>query len=492
MYYRQKIDAMNSVRRGEVQVRIIGRRMEIKELERCERSGKSELVCVYGRRRVGKTFLVEQTFQGSFAFRATGVESSNTRQQLKAFHQRLREHGDETRAIPKDWFEAFSRLDDILSREDTILSANRKKIVFFDEFPWFATPRSDFLVAFSEFWNRRGTESGDYLFIICGSATSWIIENVLENTGSLYHRVTCQIYLSPFSLKESEIFFEDRGFDWSRNQIMECQMVFGGLPFFMDLLNPNESFRQNVDRLIFRPRALLRGESNRLLEATLKKSPVYGQILELLAGQRYGMLKSQCKEVLGLSDGTFTRAVDDLVKCGYIAEYKRQHMRRNPLCIQLIDSFLLFHYRFLSDEHELSSYSELADKEGSFSNWRGYAFEMLCMHHLDQIKDALGISGVNTVSYPWVSQGKTKGAQIDLVIEREDKVTDLCEMKCTDRPFVMTKEDETKLLKRKNLFKEETGTKNALRIVLVSAEGLAGTAHTEHISEVITMDDLFR
>ena len=154
-------------------MKIIGRRQEIKELEQCERTAKSELVCVYGRRRVGKTFLVEQTFAGSFAFRATGVEGGNTRQQLKAFHQRLKEHGDETRTIPKDWFEAFSRLDQVLARKDTVLSPHNKKIVFLDEFPWFATARSDFLMAFGEFWNRRGTESGDYLFIICGSATSW-------------------------------------------------------------------------------------------------------------------------------------------------------------------------------------------------------------------------------------------------------------------------------------------------------------------------------
>ena len=178
-------------------MKMIGRRNERKELEACEKSKKSELVCVYGRRRVGKTFLVEQTFEGSFAFRATGVEGGNTRQQLKSFHRRLKEHGDTVKTIPKDWFEAFSRLDAVLSRDDVLLSPHEKKIVFFDEFPWFATARSDFLMAFGEFWNRRGTQNQDYLFIICGSATSWIMQNVIDNTGSLYQRVTCQIFLEP-------------------------------------------------------------------------------------------------------------------------------------------------------------------------------------------------------------------------------------------------------------------------------------------------------
>lgn len=472
-------------------MRIIGRRNEIRELERCEASSKSELVCVYGRRRVGKTFLVEQTFASSFAFRATGVEGGNTRQQLKAFHQRLKEHGDVTKAAPGDWFEAFSRLDQVLSGNNTPLSPHNKKIVFLDEFPWFATARSDFLMAFGEFWNRRGTETGNYLFIICGSATSWIIKNVLDNTGNLYHRVTCQIFLAPFSLRETELFLNDREFGWARSQILECQMIFGGLPFFMDLLNRNESLRQNVDRLMFRSRALLKGESNRLLEATLKKSPAYGQILEFLSRHRYGMLRSECQGALGLANGTFSRAVEDLIKCGYVIEYKRNYEKRKPEYLQLIDSFLLFHYHFLSKDSDAESYTELAQREGVFSNWRGHAFEVLCLQHTDQIKSALGISGVRTRSYPWIGATEEGGAQIDLVIERDDRITDLCEMKCTDRPFVISKECEKNLLHKREVFRKVTGTNQTLHIVLVSAEGIAGTAHTEHISFVVTMDDLF-
>nr|MCR5203876.1 ATP-binding protein [Lachnospiraceae bacterium] len=178
-------------------MKIIGRRDEIYELERCEKSNKSELVCVYGRRRVGKTYLVEQTFSDYFAFRATGVETGNTRTQLKAFNQRLKDCGDEERKIPEDWFEAFSRLERVLKKETIRRSAHGKKIVFFDEFPWLATARSDFLVAFEEFWNRCGTVSGDYMFIICGSATSWIIKNIISNTGSLYNRVTSRLFLKP-------------------------------------------------------------------------------------------------------------------------------------------------------------------------------------------------------------------------------------------------------------------------------------------------------
>ena len=474
-------------------MRIIGRREEQHELERYARSDKSELVCVYGRRRVGKTWLIEQTFSDAFAFRATGVEEGNTRQQLKSFHQRLVEYGDTTRTIPRDWFEAFSRMEKLLQREDVLRSAYGKRIVFLDEFPWFDTERSDFLMAFGEFWNRCGTAGGDYLFIICGSATSWIIEKVLENSGSLYHRVTGQIFLSPFSLRETEQFFRDKEFDWSYAQIAECQMVFGGLPFFLDLLHRDESLSQNIDRLCFRPHALLRDESSRLLEATLKKSPVYERILSFLSLHRYGVKRQECFEALNISKGSFERAVDDLVKCDYIRKFKKLHEIRKPIYLRLVDPFLLFHYYFLSGEakEEVTSFTAYMHDTARHSNWRGTAFELLCLYHVNAIKRALGIAGVRTTEYAWSSRKKKNGAQVDLVIERDDGITDLCEMKFTDRPYEITATYESSLLNKADVFREETKTKNRLRLVMISAAGLAGAAHTEHIAQVLTLQDLF-
>ena len=458
---------------------IIGRREEIRELERCEKSKKSELICVYGRRRVGKTYLVEQTFANYFAFRATGVESGNTRTQLKSFHQRLVEAGDKTKHIPKNWFEAFSRLETVLETEDIRQSVHGKKIVFFDEFPWFATARSDFLEAFGEFWNRCGTVSGNYMFIICGSATSWIIRNILEDTGSLYDRVRSQIFLRPFSLCETEKFMEDRRFGWSRKQIVECQMVFGGLPYFLDLLNPNESLTWNIDALIFQPHALLRHESKKLLEATLKKSPVYNEIMECLSYHYYGMTKAECFENLDISQGTFSRAVDDLVKCGYVHESVDRYAKGHPLRLQLVDPFLLFHYNFLTNGiPETTRFGDFRRDSGRYMNWRGHAFEILCMYHLDYIKKALGISGVRTNEYAWVSEKNE--AQIDLVIERDDGIINVFEEKYTDVAFSISAEYERRLLKKMDVYRAETKTKKALKLVMICAEGLAGTSNMEY------------
>ena len=474
-------------------MKIIGRKEETRELERCARSRKSELVCVYGRRRVGKTFLVEQFFGNRFSFRVTGVEGGKTRAQLKSFHLRLREHGDTSGRIPSDWFEAFSRLESVLKSETARRSPHGKIVVFLDEFPWFATAKSDFLMAFGEFWNRCGTASGDYLFIICGSATSWIIGNVLKNTGSMYNRVTSQIFLNPFTLKESEAFFKDREFDWSRKQIAQCQMVFGGLPYFLDLLYGNENLTWNIDALFFRPHAMLRDESKRLLEATLRKSPVYEQILAFLSRFPYGVKREECFRSLDIPQGTFARAIDDLTGCGYIEEYKNNHERKNPLYLRLADPFLLFHYYFLKDGGAMpvTSFSEFESDTGSYMNWRGHAFESLCLSHIRQIKTALGILGVKTISYPWVSRMEKGGAQIDLIIERDDGITDLCEIKYTDRPFSISADYERILLNKREVFRKETGTKHALKLVMISAGGIAGVAHTEHIARVLTLDDLF-
>ncbi len=473
-------------------MKIISRKREKKELEYCEKSKKSELICVYGRRRVGKTFLVEQTFR-DFAFRAVGLEKGTIRQQLRSFGQRLNDYGDDVKKAPKDWFEAFSRLDKILSKESVKCSQNGKKIVFLDEFPWFATKRSDFLVAFEEFWNRRGNINGNIVLIICGSATSWIIKNVIKNTGNMFQRVTKKIIVEPFTLAETELFFKDREFDWSREQITECHMIFGGLPFYFDLMNTSMSMAQNINRLLFDKDALYKDESRKLLEATLSESPIYERILAKLAKAKYGIKKSALQNELNSPNGTYGRAIQDLVDCGYVIEYKKKYEEYNPIYIQLVDPFLLFHYYYLTKDNIIESYEELISNTGNYENWRGKAFEILCFNNLNSIKSTLGISGVKTECYPWYNStdDKENRVQIDMVIERADKITNLCEIKYTNRPFTIDASYEQQLIKKRDVFKEKTGTSQALKIIMISAKGLSGKMYTSHISDVITLDDLF-
>lgn len=471
---------------------LIGRTVEQEALERCEASDKSELVCVYGRRRVGKTFLVEQTLSPFFAFHVVGSKKASTANQLKEFGLELFDRGDPNPTPPADWREAFNRMFKVITDPNAPKSPHGKAVVFIDEFPWFAKQRSDFLSAFSTFWNRRSTSGQKLLVIICGSATSWIIEHLLESSDDLAARVTESIFLEPFTLAESEAYFRNRGFDWERETIVETQMAFGGLPFFFSLMHPHQSLWENIDRLCLAPRAQLKDETMILLESTMRKSKIYSDLFALLSQHKYGMRKQEAREILKASASQFDTALDEVIRCGYVHEYRNLAKPHHPKYIQLIDPFILFHYHFINPPQAdpPKSWADFVADQGSYKNWRGNAFEIVCLYHVAQLKTALGISGISTKEYPWSSEKQADGAQIDLVIERADKVTDLCEMKFTDSPFELSRENEQKLTHKREVFREETGTKHALKTVLVSVNGTKGN-HDGSIAKKLTVDDLF-
>ncbi len=197
--------------------------------------------------------------------------------------------------------------------------------------------------------------------------------------------------------------------------------------------------------------------------------------------------------VIDAPNGTYGRAIQDLVDCGYVIEYKKNYEDYNPLYVQLVDPFILFHYHYLSKDKRLDSYEDLVSDMGRFDNWRGQAFELLCFNNVDKIKSALGISGVKTQCYPWYNSEdkKDERVHIDMIIERADMITNLCEMKYTNNPFVIDASYEQRLLKKRDAYKEKTGTSQALKIVMIAAKGLSGTTHTSYIADVITLDDLF-
>lgn len=479
--------------KGRDLVDMIGRRSERERLERCESSGKSELVCVYGRRRVGKTFLVEQTLSPYLAFHVVGSKDASTANQLREFGLELADRGDANREPPRDWREAFNRMYKVVTAPDAPKSPHGKAVVFIDEFPWFARQRSDFLSAFSAFWNRRSSSGQKLMVVICGSATSWIIENMLDTSGDLAARVTESVFLEPFTLAETKSYFDDRGFDWDERALLDTQMVFGGLPFFFSLMHPQASLWENIDRLCFGSRARLRGETMVLLESTMRRSKVYADLFSLLARHKYGVPKQALADRLGYSASQVSKAVDEAAKCGYVHQYRNNGAAGHPKFVMLVDPFILFHYRFIepSQGDPPRRWSDFVADQGSFHAWRGNAFEIVCLYHVRQLKGALGISGVETREYPWASSRRTDGAQIDLVIERADRVTNLCEMKYTNGPFELTRQVDRELERKRDAFREETGTRDALKTVLVSVGGTHGY-HDGAIAQIMSVEDLFR
>ena len=465
----------------------VGRKREQSNLEEYCRSGKAELVCVYGRRRAGKTYLVENTFRNKLAFSATGSEDKRTSTQLRVFAGALRRFGD-SRPAPRDWFDAFERLRLLLESSDAVRGYGRR-IVFLDEFPWLAGKRSDFLVAFADFWNSWASKQDDIMVIVCGSATSWIVRNLFENTGSMYNRITRRIYVAPFDLCETEMAIESMGLGWSRDTILKAYLVFGGLPYYLDMLDRRLSLAQNIDELCLDSRAPLRDERLRLMEATLSDSPLHRNVLELLSQTKAGMHRTTIAQKTGNNGSGLKRTLDDLEKCGYIRRYRNPYERYRPSIYQLVDPFLLFSFRFMGSA-PLKSWTEFEGSPAYYA-WRGNAFEIACQNHIPQIKRALGIAAVQTECFPWASSASSPGAQVDLVIERKDGVTDLCEMKYTDGPYSPSAEDAASLARKRDVFRGESGTRNAVHLALVSANGLKPTPNSQDIVATVTADDLF-
>lgn len=471
---------------------VIGRIEEKELLEECLKSRYPEFLAVYGRRRIGKTYLIREFFNNQFSFYSTGLADAGKPTQLKEFHRALREHGDTETAVPRDWFEAFSRLRTLLMSGRTERDyGSGKRVVFLDEVPWMDTPKSDFKSALEWFWNSFGSTQEDLLFIICGSATSWIIDNVFHNTGGLYNRVTRRMHLKPFTLKECEDFFHAQGFVVTRRQIVESYMVFGGVPFYLRLLSQRYSIHQDIERLLFTRDGQLREEYRFLYGSLFKNSDSYIRVVKALSTRSRGMTREEIALQSGIgSGGQLTKILSELEACDFIRKYQDFTKASSGCIYQLVDAFSLFYFSFL-DSGKVSSWLDYLNTPG-YHAWSGIAFERVCLMHTAQIKEALKIAGISSAEFAWKSKKTSHGAQIDLLIDRKDDIIDLCEMKYTSGPFSVSPSVEEELLRKRDVFRNETGTEKALHFVLISANGFAENQNTGVVQFKLTKDDLFR
>lgn len=467
---------------------IIGREKEIKEIKDYVNSDRPELIAVYGRRRVGKTYLVRESVGDRFCFYITGVWKATMKEQLINFSEELNRRTGRKDKRPKNWHEAFGMLWDYLSTID-----GKDNIVFLDEIPWLDTPKSGFIREFDYFWNRWASGYSNLKIFVCGSATTWMINNIIGNRGGLHNRVTHSIYLSPFTLKETKEYLRYRGIEWENYDIVETYMTFGGIPYYLDMLEPSLSVAQNIDKLIFSSHAELRDEFNFLFSSLFNESVVYMRIVHLLATKRRGLTREDIKTDLDASyGGKLTEYLDNLIKCDFVRSYAPFGKKSRGTLYQLTDLYSLFWLTFVNksqgqDEH---TWTNLLDTPLQ-NSWKGYAFEMVCLHHLPQIKKALGINGILSNCQSWIgTDGEEKG-QIDLLIERRDRVINLCEMKFSSEEYVITKQYREKMVKRRELFRRVTGTKAALHITMITSFGVKRNSNSNVIQSQVTMDDLF-
>lgn len=470
---------------------MIGRCEEVAQLNRLYDSRESEFVAVYGRRRVGKTYLIREMFEGRFAFVHTGKSEGSLRVQLNHFHQSLTAFSAERLTKPKSWDEAFGLLKKVV-----VASSESRKVVFIDELPWMDTPRSGFLSALDSFWNEWASARKDILLIVCGSAASWMVKNLFRNRGSLHNRVTARIWLMPFTLGECERYAAERGLEMSRRELAECYMIFGGIPYYWRCLQRGLSLAQNIDRTVFAASAPLRNEFGELYKSLFRSSRLYERVVSVLARKKIGMTRSEIIAAAGAGiAGTLSEVLESLECSGFIRRYRSPGKKARDSVYQLIDGFTLFHFRFLdgatSDEH----FWQTMAPSPARAAWRGLAFERLCLQHVRQIKSALGISGIHVESYAWrhdPDEAVPEGAQIDLLLERSDGVTNVCEMKfCADR-YVMDARAESEVSRKLTVFQAVTKTRQALHLTLVTSFGLMRNMHSGRVQSEVTLDDLFK
>ena len=474
-----------------INMKIIGRNREKDVLSKCLSSKRPEFVVVYGRRRVGKTFLIKEYFNGQFSFYATGLSDEKTKGQLKAFHASLQIYGCTEKKLPDDWFEAFARLRAILETKDIYRDpVCGRRVVFLDELPWMDTARSDFKSALEFFWNSWGSSQEDLLLIVCGSATSWIIKHMLKERKGFHNRVTRRIRLLPFTLKECEDLLENNGIVMTKGQMIECYMVFGGIPYYLNLISSRLSLAQNIDELLFKPYGELRDEYDELFYSLFRKPEKHMAIIKALSDSKNGKTRQELSEVKAIGGGSvLTENLLELEQCGFIRRYTNYEKPTNGAYFQLVDPFVLFSLRFL-EARKQSSWMEYIHSS-SYNAWRGNAFEICCINHVSEIKKALGIAGVDTMEYAWRSEASEPGAQIDLLIDRKDDVINLCEMKYTDAAFEVDKSEYGKLMNRLGAFQKEVRPGKTIHMTLVSVNGLLDGKYASVFQNVITGEQLF-
>lgn len=480
-------------------VNIIGREDELNQLDRVYRSSQAQFVVVYGRRRVGKTFLIDEALKGNITFRHAGLspleikdKKNLTKQQLKAFYNSLLVQGMKRSKCPTSWLDAFLMLELFLQERDK----GSRQVVFLDELPWMDTPKSGFMTAFENFWNGWGCHRDNMMLIVCGSATSWIQDKLIDNYGGLYGRVSAvPIKLKPFTLKECESFYKSRGIRMSRYDIVQSYMAFGGIPYYMNMLESGKSIDQNINRLFFEDDAPLKDEFIRLFSSVFSNPQQMMKIISVLNLRHSGFTRAELNSRTGLdNNGKFSDMLRALIASDFVVKYTPFGLGERCAHYRLADPFCRFYLHWVVSRDKLPIDFWQGDASQAIVSWRGVAFEEICFRHVSQIKRALGIGGIVTKESSWAYRGndETDGTQIDMLIDRPDHVVNMCEMKFYGDDFVVDKVYDRKLKHRKMLLGKVIPKRSVVHGTLVTTYGLTYNEYSSNFDNVVTLEDLFK
>ncbi|MGE9312149.1 AAA family ATPase [Niabella sp. CJ426] len=467
--------------------KFIGRKYELNILQESLHNNRSELIAIYGRRRVGKTFLVREFFRKHLAFEISGLYNGNMNDQIRNFtheiHKKDRALKSET---PADWLASFSLLETYLNK----LKKPGKKVIFIDEFPWMATARSNFLMAFENFWNHYCTKRKDLIVVICGSAASYMIQKIIKNKGGLHNRITRQIRLLPFNLGETQQFLKSRGIDYTLYDITQVYMAMGGVPHYLEKLRKGASVAQNIDQLCFEKDGTLKNEFNQLYASLFDDSEKHLTIIKTLANSNKGITRLELARQSGIaSGGDLSLKLEELIESGFISEYPYYGNKKQLTLYRLSDEYSKFYLKFIQNNRNSGSGTwQKLYKSSSYVSWAGFSFETLCLKHITQIKRALRIDAIFSTNSSWFNDL----AQIDLLINRDDNIMNQCEIKFYNAPFTIDKQYYLNLKNKTAALQQATQTRKNIFITMITTFGLNENKYShELVQNSISLEDLF-
>ena len=472
---------------------LIGRKEEISVLHDCLTSRSSELIAVYGRRRVGKTYLIRTVYKDTLCFELTGIYNASLKTQLSNFNTALSTAtGKKSNLpVPANWLDAFGQLKDHISK----IKNKKKKTIFFDELPWLDTKRSGFLGAFEHFWNSWASRRTDIVIVICGSAASWMIKKIVNSKGGLHNRLTRRIRLLPFSLQETSDYLKSNKVQLDDYQLLQLYMVMGGIPHYLKEVKPGQSAIQNIDRICFTKDGLLFTEFNNLYFALYENAERHIQVIKTLAAKKSGLTRNELIKGSRLSSGgTVTAILEELTESGFITVYVPLDKKSKDALYRLSDEYSLFYLKFIEGTRSTGKNTWVQKSmSASWRSWSGYAFENICLRHVPQLKKELGIEGVYSEESSWRGQYNGQSVQIDLLIDRRDRCINLCEMKFSENVFEITKSYAAELDNKVKTFRSASKTNKTIFLTMVTSFGVKDNIYKNSlVSNSIEMVILFK
>ncbi len=365
-----------------------------------------------------------------------------------------------------------------------------------DEFPWMQTPKSNFLAAFEQFWNTWASKQNNLAVVLCGSAASWMIQNVVRNKGGLHNRITQKIALQPFTLFETEAFLKSRGVHLSRYQITQLYMTFGGVPHYLMQAKPGSSAAQIIDKACFTKARFLYNEFTDLYQALFYNAVRHFKVIRALAAKPMGLSRNEIIKICQLqSGGSTSNLLEELSASGFITAYIPLAKKSKDSIYKLTNEYSLFYLKFIEPNRSGSkgAWVRLSDTP-TWKSCSGYAFEGICMKHIPAIKIALGISGIYSETSIWKSRGNSSNdaAQMDLIINRRNNCMNLSEINFYENSFVPEKKCAEALLQKKHIFQQESKTRKHLFITFICTNKIQMNEYSLGlIDQQVLLDDLF-